>query len=67
MPGWRSTTSPDMCCGERRLGTESSDYAYGIAINGPDNVYLTGVTRGSLGGLHRGAEDVWVAKYSTRR
>ena len=48
---------------KRQLGTETSDHAYGVATDAAGNVYLTGGTRGSLGGANRGSGDAWVAKY----
>ena len=52
---------------KRQLGTNTSDNASGVATDAAGNVYLAGSTHGSLGGANRGSNDVWVAKYSTRR
>ncbi|MFO1153540.1 MAG: SBBP repeat-containing protein [Rhodospirillales bacterium] len=48
---------------KRQLGTETPDYASGVATDGAGNVYLTGGTWASLGGVYRGLYDAWVAKY----
>ena len=48
---------------KRQLGTEVYDSASGVATDAAGNVYLTGVTGGSLGGANRGNTDAWVAKY----
>jgi hypothetical protein len=34
-----------------------------VATDAAGNVYLTGVTQGSLGGAFGGGRDAWVAKY----
>eukprot|EP00053_Salpingoeca_punica_P011957 m.106728 g.106728 ORF g.106728 m.106728 type:complete len:727 (+) comp15820_c0_seq10:110-2290(+) len=47
------------------LGTASFGYAYGVAVDGAGNVYLSGTTRGNLGGqTSNGNDDVFVAKYN---
>jgi hypothetical protein len=52
---------------KRQLGTKRIDYADGVATDAAGGVYLTGDTWGSLADANRGANDAWVAKYSTRR
>jgi alpha-tubulin suppressor-like RCC1 family protein len=47
----------------RQLGTSESDISLGIATDSNDNLYLTGTTRGKLGGQQDGGYDAWVAKY----
>src|SRR5574338_266100 len=47
----------------QQFGTEENDVAFGVATDGEGNVYLTGYTEGSLGGVHKGLMDAWVAKY----
>jgi hypothetical protein len=52
---------------KRQLGTEAGDSAFDVATDAAGNVYLSGVTRGSLGGANRGSGDALVVKYSTQR
>ncbi len=47
----------------RQLGTNSDDYAYGAALDGSGGVYVSGETRGSLGGPSAGEWDAWLARY----
>lgn len=49
----------------RQLGTSASDSANDVATDGDGNVYVSGLTGGSLGGLDQGQGDAWVAKYSS--
>ncbi|MFM6517989.1 MAG: beta strand repeat-containing protein, partial [Microcystis panniformis] len=46
-----------------QLGTANDDFSNGIATDSQGNVYLTGDTQGSLGGINVGDQDAWVAKY----
>ncbi|WP_164000796.1 SBBP repeat-containing protein [Pyxidicoccus caerfyrddinensis] len=49
----------------RMLGTSSDDLAYGVAADSGGNVYVTGVTSGSMqGAASSGGQDVFLAKYS---
>jgi hypothetical protein len=48
----------------RQLGTSSYTVSHGVATDGDGNIYISGVTDGSLGGVNRGREDAFVAKYS---
>ncbi len=50
---------------KRQLGTPQYEYASGAATDNLGNVYITGSTRGKLGGNHMGGEDIWVAKYNS--
>ena len=50
----------------RQLGTESYDFANGVATDAAGNLYLAGETDGSLGGANHGGFDAWLAKYSTQ-
>jgi hypothetical protein len=52
---------------KRQLGTETVDDARGVATGHKGNIYLTGLTAGSLGGPYQGNGDAWLAKYSTQR
>jgi Beta-propeller repeat len=49
----------------RQFGTfgPEPEQSRGVATDAAGNVYLTGVTRGPLGGPYRGNDDAWVAKY----
>lgn len=49
----------------RQLGTSSSDQSFSVATNSIGNVYISGLTQGSLGGANQGGVDAWVAKYSS--
>jgi hypothetical protein len=48
----------------RQLGTSALDFSYGVATDDDGNVYISGWTDGSLGGVNRGDSDAFVAKYS---
>lgn len=51
----------------RMLGTSTDDVAYGVAADSGGNVYVTGVTGGSLpGAASSGGQDVFLAKYSVQ-
>ena len=38
-----------------QLGTSSNDRSYGVSADGLGNVYISGLTKGDLGGTHAGA------------
>jgi hypothetical protein len=48
---------------KKQLGTASGDYSNGVATDSIGNVYISGLTGGSLGGANQGLDDAWVAKY----
>lgn len=48
----------------RQVGTKNVDQSSGIASDNNGNVFITGVTYGSLGGSSFGGADGWIAKYS---
>jgi uncharacterized delta-60 repeat protein len=50
---------------KRQLGTSSYDYSNGVATDSKGNIYISGVTSGSLAGANQGSADAWVAKYNT--
>jgi hypothetical protein len=52
---------------KRQLGTSDSDLSHGIATDGKGNVYISGHTEGSLGGVDHEFEDALVSTYYTRR
>ncbi|NER39279.1 MAG: hypothetical protein F6J93_35910 [Oscillatoria sp. SIO1A7] len=47
----------------KQLGSAESDMSHGIATDSNGNVYITGSTKGDLGGPNQGENDAWVAKY----
>jgi len=48
----------------KQFGTPGLDEGYGITADNKGNVYVTGVTAGSLGALNSGSVDSWTAKLS---
>ena len=49
----------------KQIGSSESDYSRGITTDNNSNIYITGSTSGSLGGVNQGRSDAWVAKYNT--
>ena len=50
----------------RLLGTAAAEYAYGVAVDGSENVYVTGYTYGNLDGqVNSGDADVFLVKYNS--
>jgi hypothetical protein len=49
----------------RQFGTNSDDYMYAAAPDGWGGVYVSGSTRGSLGGPSAGGADAWLARYDS--
>jgi len=49
----------------RQLGTAADDRGYGVSADGQGNVYITGYTKGSLGGTNMGYYDAFLSKYSS--
>lgn len=50
----------------KQQGTTSFDYGYGVSVDGNDNVYITGYSKGDLdGNTNAGNYDVFLAKYDT--
>jgi Ca2+-binding RTX toxin-like protein len=50
----------------QQFGTPELDYSTDITVDNFGNLYLTGFTEGSLGGLNKGAVDAWVAKLDAK-
>jgi Ca2+-binding RTX toxin-like protein len=49
----------------QQFGTAEDDEARNLYIDTNNNIFLTGYTRGNLGGSNAGSFDAWVAKYDT--
>ncbi|WP_228052017.1 beta strand repeat-containing protein, partial [Sphaerospermopsis aphanizomenoides] len=50
----------------KQLGTSSNEYSTGVASDSTGNIYVTGYTTGAFtGNTNRGAEDGFLAKYSS--
>lgn len=47
----------------KQLGTSAYDVSDGPAVDGQGNVFIPGITAGSLGGPNAGLNDAFVAKY----
>ncbi len=47
----------------QQFGTSELDNAYEVSVSG-DNVFVTGVTEGSLGSTNAGSYDAWIGKFS---
>lgn len=48
----------------RQIGTSADETCYEVAVDSTGNIYLIGLTTGSLGGSHRGSHDIILAKYN---
>jgi uncharacterized delta-60 repeat protein len=48
----------------RQFGTNENEQGYGITTDNTGNVFVTGVTQGSLGATNAGSFDSWIAKYN---
>jgi hypothetical protein len=46
------------------LGTNNWDESSGVSADGYGNIYISGYTRGNLGGISNGRNDAFVAKFS---
>jgi len=52
--------------GTKQLGTASSDFGYGVAVDGSGNAYVTGYTSGGLdGNTSAGGADIFLVKYNS--
>ena len=50
----------------RLLGNATLTYSYAVAVAGSGNIYISGMSRGSLDGeTNAGIQDIFVAKYNT--
>jgi hypothetical protein len=50
----------------RQLGTSEQDLGFGVTVDSSDNIYLTGITSGSLdGNTNSGSNDIFLVKYNS--
>ena len=49
----------------KQLGTNGDDLSYNVSADGLGNVYITGITNGSLGGSNAGNYDAFLCKYNS--
>lgn len=49
----------------RQLGTSLSDASFDVSADSLGNVYISGITEGSLGGSNAGGNDAFVSKYNS--
>jgi hypothetical protein len=49
----------------RQLGTSDYDWSYSVAVDNTGNSFITGLTKGSLGGTNFGDYDAFLAKYDS--
>ena len=49
----------------KSFGTQSYDGASGISADARGNIYISGTTRGSLGGMNEGGKDAFIRKYTS--
>jgi Beta-propeller repeat len=47
---------------KQQFGSPQLDYATGLTVDCTNNLFVTGFTDGSFGGLNAGAVDTWIAK-----
>ncbi|MCP6761469.1 MAG: SBBP repeat-containing protein [Fischerella sp. CENA71] len=50
----------------QQFGTSKSDAATNITLDNVGNVYITGTTEGSFGGINTGSVDSWIAKLDSQ-
>jgi len=49
----------------RQIGTPANDDAHSVALDASGNAYISGSTRGSLGGPKAGSDDAFLVKYDS--
>ncbi len=49
----------------KQIGTSGFDFSNTMAVDASNNLYVAGVTTGSLGDLNSGLRDVWLSKYNS--
>ncbi len=49
----------------KQIGTTNKDWAYSVAVDGSDNVYIAGRTQGDMDGTNAGGPDTFLVKYDS--
>lgn len=49
----------------QQIGTSGFDFSNAVAVDASNNLYVAGVTTGSLRDLNSGLRDVWLSKYNS--
>jgi hypothetical protein len=49
----------------QQIGTSGFDFSNTVAVDASNNLYVAGVTTGTLGDLNFGLRDVWLSKYNS--
>jgi uncharacterized protein (UPF0548 family) len=49
----------------KQLGTGTTDYGFGVAVDNSGNIYVSGSTYGNLGGVQYGGYDMFLVKYNS--
>src|SRR5688572_27893189 len=62
-PGGLAAVLPCEALWSQQFGTTDFDRAENIALDKGGNSYLTGITRGNIGGPNAGLDDVFLAKF----
>ncbi len=47
----------------QQIGTSLLDYSYSVAVDASGNAFISGITRGSLGGTNAGGHDAFLTKF----
>ncbi len=49
----------------QQIGTSADDYSFSVAVDGSGNAYISGFTRGDLGGTNAGNLDAFLTKFDS--
>ncbi len=49
----------------QQIGTSDTEFSWSVAVDGSDNVYITGFTEGDLSGTSAGRADAFLVKYDS--
>ena len=64
--GYISKSRPDgTIIWQKLIGTEYEERITGVAVDKNGNVYVSGITTGSLFDNHKGGKDIFIAKFNT--